>query len=230
MLQLLRTLVQPTLDAWRTYWLALVIIQSCALGMVIAYYEVVGAAAVFDQLAAWKIAGGMPLAALVTVLSGGVVPELLKRALRPVAVQPPSVGELAHQFAMWAGLGIMIDAFYVLQSQLFGTGTDALTLLYKVAFDQLVFAPLITMPLMVLWFFLRECRYQFGRWWREIRLQLVVRRAASLWFSCLSFWPVMLLIIYSLPTSLQFPLFLFANAAYSILMIFIARRQVAAGH
>ena len=53
-----------------------------------------------------------------------------------------------------------------------------------------------------------------------------VHRALQIWISCLAFWPVMLLIIYSLPQALQFTLFLFGNAAYSILLIFIARRQV----
>lgn len=218
-------LTAPLRLALRTYWPAILLIQVIALGAVVAYYRVPAAAGFFGTLADWKASGGLVFAALANVVSGGIIPELLKRIFRPSNIRPPGLRELAHQFVMWAALGVFVDVFYRLQSQWFGDGTDAGTLFIKVVVDQLVFTPLIGLPFIVGWFTLREVHYRPGAWLSSMAARSAVRHGLQLWISCLAFWPVMLLIIYSLPATLQFSLFLFANAAYSILLIFIARRQ-----
>lgn len=221
-------LYDPLILALRTYWPAILIIQAIALGSVVAYYKVEAAAGFFATMAGWKAHGGLMFAALANVISAGVLPELLKRIFRPPTIQPPSLSELAHQFAMWAALGIFVDVFYGLQSHLFGNGTDAGTLLIKVVVDQLVFTPLVGLPFIVGWFTLREVHYKPRAWLSAMMKRSAIHRALQIWISCLAFWPVMLLIIYSLPHELQFSLFLFGNAAYSILLIFIARRGASA--
>ncbi|MEZ5413692.1 MAG: hypothetical protein R3F03_05195 [Opitutaceae bacterium] len=180
----------------------------------------------YSTLAGWKAQGGLALAALANVVSGGVLPELLKRVFRPPSIKPPGALELAHQFGMWAILGITVDLFYRLQGHLFGHGTDAGTLLIKVVFDQLVFSPLAGIPFIVGWFTLYEVRYSPRAWVKAMARRSTLLHGLEVWVSCLAFWPGMLLIIYSLPQALQFTLFLFGNAAYSILLIFIARRRV----
>lgn len=217
------SLFAPLLLALRTYWPAILIIQSIGLAAVIAYYRVEVVADMFVTMGEWKAQGGLLFAALTNVISGGVIPELLKRVFRPPSIKPPGLLELAHQFAMWAILGITVSLFYGLQGHLFGHGTDAGTLLIKVAFDQLVFTPLVGLPIIVGWFTLYEVRYSPRAWIAAMSKRSAVRHGLQLWISCLAFWPVMLLIIYSLPQALQFSLFLFGNAAYSILLIFIAR-------
>jgi len=162
-------------------------------------------------------------------LSGGVFPELLKRRLRPAGEPGPSRRELLHQFAMWAILGVLVSRFYYLQELVYGSGNDAFTLILKVATDQLVFTPLVSLPFIVSWFLLYESGYRLKDWWKALTFALLWRRIQPLWATVLAFWPGMLLIIYSLPGDLQFPCFLFGNAAFSILMIFIVRRQAFAG-
>jgi hypothetical protein len=219
------SLYGPLLSALRTYWPAILIIQAIALGSVVAYYRIESAAGFFGTMADWKASGGLLFAGLANVVSGGVLPELLKRIFRPPTIPPPKLRELAHQFVMWGVLGITIDIFYQMQGQLFGHGTDAGTLLIKVVVDQLVFTPLVGVPFIVSWFALYEARYRPRVWASAMLTRNAVLHGMQLWISCLAFWPVMLLIIYSLPQALQFSLFLFGNAAYSLLLIFIARRQ-----
>jgi hypothetical protein len=81
------------------------------------------------------------------------------------------------------------------------------------------------MPYIVGWFLLYESRYDLRTWIARLTFKRMIDRILPLWATCLSFWPIMLLIVFSLPGELQFPLFLFGNSAFSILMIFIARRQ-----
>ncbi len=217
--------ITPALQGFKTYWPAMLSIQLIALGLVLGYYCIEGAARFFAEAAAWKARGGLPFAAVATVISGGIIPELIKRVCRPANVPAPGLVELTHQFTMWALIGILVDRFYHLQAILFGSGTDALTLLIKVLFDQFVFTPLISLPFITLWFMLHETGYVPQAYLAAMRPKIIRDRILQLWATCLCFWPVMLLIIYSLPGLLQFPLFLLGNAAYSILMIFIVRRQ-----
>jgi hypothetical protein len=218
-------LIRPAFAAFRTYWPAIVAIQLTALALVLAHRLVPEVDSALARVAQWKASGGYLFSGLATVLSAGVLPESIKRFFRPPDMLPPSAGELAHQFAMWFGLGLLVDAFYRLQNHLFGAEVDAATLMIKVLVDQGLFTPLVALPSIVLWTKWREVGYRPRAYLRSLSLAELKRRALPLWATCLIFWPVMLLFIYSLPALLQFPLFLLGNAAFSILMIFILRRQ-----
>jgi hypothetical protein len=224
----LKQQIAPTIEAFKIYWPAILAIQICALFVLLAYYFVDGAEAFFIQVADWKERGGVAFAAIATVVSAGILSEAFKRSLRKPNQSTPSNRELLHQLVMWAGIGILVDWFYQVQSRLFGDTTDIGTLVIKVLCDQLIFTPLISLPFVVIWMLLYEKRYNLRAWSAAIRLPLLSERVLQLWATVLSFWPVMLCIIYSLPGNLQFPLFLFANSAFGILMIFVARRQTMA--
>lgn len=221
----LRSIFQPTLRAVKAYWPAILLIQLFGLSVVIAYYQIEGTEAFFARIAAWKSRGGLLLSGLCTVVSGGIIPETLKHFFRPKGRPGPKPLELLHQFTMWIGLGMLIDLFYRAQNLIFGEGYDWKTLLPKILADQFLFTPLVSMPFIVSWFLLYENRYRLDAWKRSLNFKNISQRVLPLWASCLAFWPVMLAIVYSLPNDLQFPLFLFGNAAYSIMMIFIAREQ-----
>ncbi|MGE9291347.1 MAG: hypothetical protein ACQKBT_10185 [Puniceicoccales bacterium] len=220
-----KSLLAPVFQAFKAYWPAILIIQALGLSVVCSYYWIEGSAALLDRVARFKTEGGLLFASIATVISGGILPEILKRRFRPAGTTPPRATELFHQFAMWAILGVIVDRFYFLQSQLFGTSNDPATLLIKVVFDQFVFSPLIALPFIIIWFLLYEHRYSPREILRDLTFNNLWVRLLPLWTISLCFWPLMLLIVYSLPNELQFPLFLFANAAFSTLMIFIARRQ-----
>lgn len=215
----------PALEALKLYWPAILLIQAFALVLLICYYSVESSRGIFNTVASWKENGGYLFAAITTIISGGVLPELLKRTLRPAGVTPPKMSELLHQFIMWAYLGMLVDGLYRLLNHLFGSGTDPLTLLCKVLSDQLLFSPFFSLPSMVIWYMIYESRCSLKRFIQQFSLKGVYQRVLPLWATSLIFWPVMLVIIFSLPQVLQFPLFLFGNAAFSILMIFILRHQ-----
>jgi hypothetical protein len=211
----MKELLAPVRLALVSYWPLMLLIQFIGLCVTLTYFHVEGASAIFSAIARTKSEGGLFFVVTTTILSGGVLPELLKR-----------MKELIHQFVMWGSIGILVDRFYWLQGVLFGFGQDLGTLIPKILVDQLIFTPLIALPFIVSFFLLYEADYNLSRLRQHYSLRLIASRVFPLWLTCLGFWPVMLAIIYSLPQDLQFPLFLFGNAAYSILMIFIARHQV----
>lgn len=218
--------IQPAITAFKAYWPAIVFVQSCALGAVISYYTIDTVTQSFSRIAEWKESGGLLFAAITTMISGGILPELLKRCFLSKGRKAPSGIEFTHQLVMWGALGMLVERFYHLQGILFGTETSATTSLIKVAFDLLLFTPFISLPGIVLWMSLFEHNYKVKTWLKEaLRFPSLRERVLPLWATSLCFWPITLLIIYSLPSPLQFPLFLFGNAAFSILMIFIVRHQ-----
>ncbi|CAA6695460.1 MULTISPECIES: hypothetical protein [unclassified Lentimonas] len=217
--------ITPTLQALRAYWPAILLIQGISLCLVLSYYWIPSTQAVFGRIAELKVELGITFAAVTTAFSGCVFPELLKRKFRPKGSPAPSFGELVHQFMMWAIVGMLVDRFYTLQSMVFGHGNDVTTLVIKVVMDQLVFTPLLCVPFITLWFLVRETNYSPSRFCASVSLPVLRDRVLPIWATSLSFWPIMLLIVYSLPAALQFPLFLLGNSAFSILMIFIIRHQ-----
>lgn len=223
---LLRRTVEPALRGLRAYWPAFLGIQIFAFLCTAAFFMSPAAREVCEILMRWKIAGGFLFAAVANVVTGGVVPELLKWKLRPSHFSNPTTGELVHQFTMLAVLGVSVDLFYKLQNVLWQGMEGWPALLGKILVDQFAYTPLVALPFIVLWFLWREHGYDFAATRRAATCALVRRRVGEILVSNVIFWVPILIALYSLPTSLQFLLFLIVNAAWCILLIFIARSQV----
>lgn len=219
---LVPALLGPGIRALRIYWKIFLGIELAALCFVILYYNNAAVRETCSVIADFRTTGGLSATIFFSVLSGGIIPETLKWKLRPATLKPPTVGEILHRFGLFAVLGVLVDMFYRFQGMLFGTGTDPLTLAIKIVVDQLVFAPLVPLPLVVWWFLWREHHYNpvaafraFG--WTEYR-----DRGLPIWSMGLTYWPIVLIFIYAMPSDLQFPLWVLINAAWSLIMIFIA--------
>lgn len=211
----------------RLYWPAFLLIQGSALAMAFLYFNHGGVQEFCHQLGAWKLAGGWWFAAVANVISGGVVPELLKLKFRPPGLPRPTPPELLHQFTMLAVLGMSVDLFYRFQDILWAGKPAGLALAGKILVDQFVYTPFIALFFVVIWYLWREQHFNLRATWRAATFPLVSRRVGEILVSNVLFWVPILLAVYSLPRDLQFILFLFVNAAWCILLIFIARQQVA---
>lgn len=82
----------------------------------------------------------------------GVVPWAFFRLFR--TIRPPRPALVSAAIALWsATLGIVCFGLFHLQDALFGTGTDVLTLVKKMAFDQFVFVVFLAAPLNATFYF-----------------------------------------------------------------------------
>ena len=217
-------ILRPGIQAWKLYWPAIFCIQSVALLIVLLYYLYYPARPYYQSIARLKTEGGLWFSAISTGLSAGVLPELIKKIFRPKRVTPPRIQEQAHFFVMWCLLGVFVDIFYRFQDYLFGSALSFEVVSPKIIVDQLIFTPLIPLPFIISWAMLLEARYRLREYRNIWHPHVLFKRMLPLWVTALSYWPPMLAILYSLPADLQFPLFLLANAAFSILMIYMARR------
>jgi hypothetical protein len=221
-----RGVLRTALDGLRLYWPAVVGMQACAAAAVFLYYNAAAFREFAHLLAGWKAQGGPAFAAAATILSGGVLPEVLKAALRPPGRRGPTPGELVHQFAYFGLTGILVERFYALQAFWLGSGGEPWRLGAKILVDQFGYALFIAMPLLIAWFAWREHGYRLGETLRALTPRLFAKRLPPLFIPNVIFWAPALIGVYSLPVDLQFILFIFLNAGWCILAIFIARTQI----
>jgi hypothetical protein len=101
-------------------------------------------------------------------------------------------------------VGIGVDMLYTFQVQLFGSGSDWATIVKKMLFDQLVWAPLSNYVLVVVlaW---REEGFTRSALRRMLSLDYISQRYMPILVAVWCVWVPGVLVIYFMPTALQFP-------------------------
>jgi hypothetical protein len=212
----------PALRALRLYWPAIVALQVVAVCVVLAYGQGGRVREVAHVLSGWKMAGGVWFVALANVVSGALLPELVKGILRRPGWRAPDVRGWLHLVSLMATLGVAVDVFYAFQGELFAGVPGPVALIGKILVDQFGYTLFVAMPLIVVWFEWKAQDYSFGRLCRTFRFGTLVRTIPPIFLPNLLFWIPALLAVYSLPVQLQFLLFVFLNAAWCIVLIFVA--------
>jgi hypothetical protein len=219
--------------AIRRFYRPFLLIQLVAVALVVAYHADARVRAVCAALAAWKAAGGLPLAAATAAFAGGILPELAKLAAqRDGATLRGRGGEIAFNVAFFAFNGVVVDRLYDVEALLFGADARGATVAAKVAFDQFVFTPpwLVLITALYLW---RRLGFSWGRtrvalgrggFLRGFVRQRVLPLLLPDWF----FWIPMVSVVYAFPLDLQFLLFILALAAWSLILVVIAGGDEAA--
>jgi hypothetical protein len=215
--------------AIRRFLRPFLLIQLVAVALVVAYHADARVRAVCAALAAWKTAGGLPLAAATAAFAGGVLPELAKLAAqrgRASAGLRGRGGEIAFNVAFFALNGVLVDRLYVVSAALFGADAHVATVAAKVAFDQFVFTPpwLALVTALYVWrrlgFSMSATLHALrrGGFFRGFVRGRVVPLLLPDWF----FWIPMVTVIYAFPVPLQFLLFILALAAWGLILVVIA--------
>jgi hypothetical protein len=125
--------------------------------------------------------------------------------------------------AFWGYRGMEIDLLYRLQGRLFGHDNDAGTLAVKMAVDQFLYSPFWAVPTFVI--ALRWVDYDCS--WRRTRASLdrsfFTRTLPAICITNWIIWIPAVLLIYSLPPALQFPLFSVIMCFFVLLVTLMAR-------
>ena len=208
--------------ALRRFWRPFLLIQASAALLAIAFRVSAPFREACAVAAAWKTAGGLPVAAATTAVAGGILPEFAKLAAdRGRNALRGRAGEVLFNTAFFAFDGVVIDLLYRGEARLFGSEAHLRTVVEKVAFDQFVFSPLwsIFIVLLFLW---RQRGYSWAATAPALGRGFYRSRVLPLIIPNWLFWIPMVSIIYALPVALQFLLFVPALGAWSLIMIFIA--------
>jgi hypothetical protein len=208
--------------ALRRFWRPFLLIQSAAVALVLAYHFSRGVRAACEVVGVWKTAGGIPFAALSGALAGGLLPEIARAlADRTLSGLRGRAAAIAFNTLFFAFNGVVIDRFYRLEAELFGSDSTLRTVITKTLIDQFVFTPiwLVLITLLFLW---RQRGFSLAATLPAVRGGFYRARVVPLLIPNWFFWIPMVSIIYALPAPLQFTLFVPALGAWSLIMVFIA--------
>lgn len=214
------------LQAARANLIPALIVQGVMLALVLGYYFYPPTTLWLNQLAALKQSWGYGYSALSAAIAGGVVPEIMRvlwfqkgRMVRANGVN------LLFTIPFWGCVGLMVDGFYRMQAEWFGSEVTFRVVATKVIVDQFIYNPLIAGPIGA-WFYdwklsgssLSNIRRFFTlMYYREVILPIL--------FATWCVWIPLVTILYSLPSLLQIPLFGLALAMWVILYTWISEQR-----
>ncbi len=217
----LREALNPGIEAARRNVRPSCFIFTVAIIVLVAYYRV---PQVRDLIGLWRPfhdRWGLPANALLTILASIVIP-LLARLVTGAGHGYRNVPDVIFRFVFFALIGPFVELWYRALAEILGTGTDPGTVAIKVVVDQLVMSPFITIPYTT-----------FAFWWRDSDFSVARMRSSQAGFfpryaplivGCWAFWFPMLITVFSMPSELQFCMFIFLQAAWSLILVGIERR------
>ncbi|MHB8635687.1 MAG: hypothetical protein ACYC96_04355 [Fimbriimonadaceae bacterium] len=221
-----REAVRPGIDAVRRHWPPLVVIQVAAVALVISYYRLPGLRAAAHHASDLKVRYGVWFAFALGMLAGGVVPELAKLVTGDRRrFDRTWLADSTFNSLVYGVVGVQVDLFYRLQAFTFGPDHGLKTLIVKTAVDMGLFAPIISIPTATLLYAWRRERFQIrrvlGDGLRPFFLKQIMPGLIPCWF----FWTPVLFCTYGMPPNLQLCFSMLAEAAWSIVFIFIAKQD-----
>lgn len=198
-------------------------LQACAVGVVVAYHQVPAVQEASKELERVKAPFGWTFAAVVTALASVVLPELAKLASQRRAYRLPKLGDTLYLLGFFAIIGTVVDTQYRLLGVWPGPGRDFGTLLIKFLVDQGLSAMLFGGPFSASAMLFMTYRYRWYLLVGEWRNRFYVRRAMPVVLLIWPYWGPIVVCLYMMPTDLQFWVFLFAQGAYSLLLVGMQR-------
>src|ERR1700675_4395606 len=201
------------------------ILQGAMLVILIAYYLSPACANFLNRLAHYKEQHGLAFVVIAAILAGAIVPELFVIVFfQRGRTRTQNLRNLAFTIPTWAVDGILVDLMYRWNAIWFGDVVTVPVLTAKILVDQLGYNPFIAAPLEVL---IYEWKNEGFSWksvrraltWDHYRDKIVPTLLAS-W----AVWAPLMAIIYSLPFSLQFPLFSIALTFWVLLLTYMTNR------
>ena len=199
------------------------ILQTCAVGLLLAYFFLPAARPAFDWFARQKQSGGYLYSAFATAISGGLVPFLYLWWRGAIGRRIGAA--LAFYLVFWALMGIQVDALYRLQGLLFGQGSAPSVLIPKVLVDQGLFTPLWSMPFTTIGYLWKRLDYDWNALIARLDRRLFLHDIPGMIVPAWLIWIPAVIIIYCLPATLQIPMFNLVLCFWSLIAEVVNARQ-----
>jgi hypothetical protein len=212
-------------DAAKANAIPAFILQALMLALLLGYYFSPPVAHALELLAELKQRHGLAFILIAAILAGAIVPEIfLILFFQKGKPNAQNLRNLAFTIPTWAADGVLVDWMYRLNAYWFGDVVTVPVLIAKICVDQFGYNPFIAAPLEVL-------IYE----WKNEGISLESVRRALTWehyrdkivptlLATWAVWMPLMAIIYSLPLTLQFPLFSLALTFWVLLLTYMTNR------
>ncbi len=194
------------------------------VGLVLCYFLVAPIHDWLEQVGEFKLRTGWPFAAVSTAIFAGVIPFFIPK-LFGNGDSKQGLVYLVSNVLFWAYKGVEVDLFYVLQASMFGDGTDVATIGVKVAVDQLIYAPLLGLLTVILFYLWRDNGYSSVRFRQALGPQWYRNRVLPVLISNWFVWVPACVIVYCLPLGLQLPIQNLILCFWVLILAFFTERK-----
>jgi hypothetical protein len=224
----LKQLLVPARRGLRANWLPGLCLQAFALAVVISYFESDTVKRFLNRIGEMKWEYGYLYSSVATALFGGVIPFTVLVLSKKIAKDRAQL-ELLFYLGFWFWKGAEIDALYRFQGFCFGQGNEPHVIAAKVLVDQLVYNPLWGAPTQALFFLWKDSGFSFEEAKKRLRSRSLKTRVLEVLVSTWIVWIPAVCIIYTLPATLQIPLFNLVLCFWCLLLTFVSRSADANG-
>lgn len=219
----MQTLSQNVKSALRQNLVPGLVLQLFAVLTALCYFYYEPAAAAFTYFSDLKSQYGWKYAMVSTSIFGGLIPFIYLVLTKQIRKKIVSIGLFYVLF--WAYKGIEVDFLYQLQEYWFGIGHDVGTLVKKTVIDQFVYGTLWAAPSMAIAYLWKDKLLNFGQTFANIDKSFVFVQIPTTLVTNWIIWIPSVLIIYSMPSDLQIPLFNFVLCFFVLLLSSISKKN-----
>ncbi len=200
-------------------------LQVLAASIGVAYYFHAPTRQALDALSAFRARTGFLYSIVATALFGGALP-CIYMWLQPATRTRYTFKQGAALTLLWAYKGLEVDLWYQFMASTIGREPTLGHVLSKTFLDQFVYCPIWAVPVVTLVYQYIESGFDRSAWWADVTApRWYVRRAIPNLISNMGVWVPTVCVVYSLPSSLQIPLFNLVLCFYTLLLAHIAATQ-----
>ena len=181
-----------------------VILWSFAFAILVGYSFHPPTKAALDALAEVKKQLGLGFSMPAQAFASGLLPFLFQK-FQTGTHRKTTLAHVPYLMAYWAIQGAIVDFFYGFQAQIFGDNAQISTILLKVFVDMGLFAPLISMPLVVCAYAFKDAGFSLAKTRELLGKGWYKSRVIPVYLAALLVWTPAVAVLYALPLGVQFP-------------------------
>jgi hypothetical protein len=220
----LRELAAPGVNAIWKNRKPILLIQVAFLIFVILFYKIPAFAKLPENMDTLKQRWGL----VYTLGSMWFVSILIPEIAKVVTGQRDnrlSWRDILYLMAFYGIMGLALDLFYTTIASIVGSDRSVGTLVKKVLLDQLGFSVFFSMPFSAVTFLFRDKDFSISETGKALRQGEFVRRYLPMLITCWMYFGPMAIAIYSLPTELNYPTSMAAQAAWGIIIVAVGTQK-----
>lgn len=222
----LREAVASGLRAARVNLLPGLFLQALMACFIVAYLLHDGTAAFLARVGEIKQEASYGFAFVTYMLSGGLLPELLK-----IVFFQSGRATLANLWSFAATgpflgvMGMTVDFFYRCQNIWFGSGNDWKTIVFKILVDQFLYSPFIANICCTAFFTLQAGRFSRATAVSLFTFDFITEKVLPVQIAGWGFWVPAVACIYFMPPQLQIPVAVLVQTFWVLMLTTITARQ-----
>jgi len=197
------------------------------LAILIGYYFYPPLAGWLDELAQVKQRWSYLYSGLSAIVAGAFIPELMRiLVFQKARIRRSNFHNLLFTIPYWCTMGISVDFFYRCQASWFGEQVTLAVVVKKVIVDQFIYNPLFAAPVSA-WLYDWKNRGFPRTGLAEFFTASYYRNTIiPILFATWGVWIPLVAMLYSLPSTLQIPLFALALTIWVMIYTWMSEQRI----